>query len=222
MTIGLNLPMQILNAKAKARKAENFKTEDIEGMIKKPEPRADGTLCLKNKSWLPCFGDLRALNMHESYKSNKYLTCSKVKAEHQKPSGLLVQPEIPQWKWEKITMNFITKLPKTSSGYDTIWVTIDRLTKSAKILPMKETNLMDRLTRLYLKEVKALDTRLDMSTAYHPQTDAQKEPVEIMDREVKRLKQSRIPIIKVRWNSKRRPEFTREREDQFQKKYLHL
>nr|GEW44428.1 putative reverse transcriptase domain-containing protein [Tanacetum cinerariifolium] len=260
MTIGLNLPMQILNAKAKARKAENFKTEDIEDIF---------TYVIK------------------------YLTCSKVKAEHQKPSGLLVQPKIPQWKWEKITMNFITKLPKTSSGYDTIWVTIDRLTKSAKILPMKETNLMDRLTRLYLKEVKALDTRLDMrdkvmlkvspwkgvirfgkrgklnpmyigpfkvlakvgTVAYRLEIPQQlsmvhnmfhvsnlkkclfdesfvipldefhiddklhfvEEPVEIMDREVKRLKQSRIPIIKVRWNSKRGQEFTWEREDQFQK-----
>ncbi|GJS64880.1 putative reverse transcriptase domain-containing protein [Tanacetum coccineum] len=84
---------------------------------------------------------------------SKCLTCSKVKAEYQKPSGLLVQPEIPQWKWEKITMDFITKLPNTSSGYDTIWVIVDRLTKSAHFLPMKETNSMERLTRLYLKEV---------------------------------------------------------------------
>ncbi|GJX50416.1 putative reverse transcriptase domain-containing protein [Tanacetum coccineum] len=85
---------------------------------------------------------------------SKCLTCLKVKAEHQKPSGLLVQPEIPQWKWDNITMDFITKLPKTSGGYDTIWVIVDRLTKSFQ---------------------KALGTRLDMSTAYHPQTDGQSE-----------------------------------------------
>ncbi|GJW88124.1 putative reverse transcriptase domain-containing protein [Tanacetum coccineum] len=84
---------------------------------------------------------------------SKCLTCSKVKAEHQKPSGLLVQPEIPQWKWEKIIMDFITKLPKTSSGYDTIWGIVDRLTKSAHFLQMKETDSVKRLTRLYLKEV---------------------------------------------------------------------
>ncbi|GJV39996.1 reverse transcriptase domain-containing protein, partial [Tanacetum coccineum] len=84
---------------------------------------------------------------------SKYLTCLRVKAEHQKPSGLLVQPVIPQWKWEKITVDFITKLPKTSSGYDTIWVIVDRLTKSANFLPMKENDSMERLTRLYLKEV---------------------------------------------------------------------
>ncbi|GJU14634.1 putative reverse transcriptase domain-containing protein [Tanacetum coccineum] len=58
---------------------------------------------------------------------SKCLTCSKVKAEYQKPSGLLVQAEIPQWKWENITMDFITKLPKTSSGYNTIWVIVDHL-----------------------------------------------------------------------------------------------
>ncbi|GKD65925.1 putative reverse transcriptase domain-containing protein [Tanacetum coccineum] len=83
----------------------------------------------------------------------KCLTCLKVKAGHQKPSGLLVYPKLPYWKWEKITMDFITKLPKTSSGYNTIWVIVYRLTKSAYFLPMKETDSMERLTRLYLKEV---------------------------------------------------------------------
>ncbi|GKC07771.1 reverse transcriptase domain-containing protein, partial [Tanacetum coccineum] len=464
MTIGLDLPKQILEAQTEAIKPENLKSEDVGGMLienskdpekprkEKLEPRADGTLCLNNRSWLPCYGDLRTLIMHESHKSkyfvhpgsdkmyqdmkqlywwpnmkadiatyvSKCLTCLKVKAEHQKPSGLLVQPEIPQWKWDNITMDFVTKLPRTQSGNDTIWVIVDRLTKSAHFLPMRETDPMDKLARLYLKEVvtrhgipvsiicdrdprfasnfwrsfqKAMGTQLDMSTAYHPQTDGQsertiqtledmlracvidfgngwerhlpliefsynnsyhasikaapfkalygrkcrspvcwaevgdaqltgpelihettekivqikqriqaardrqksyadvrrkplefqvgdrvmlkvspwkgvvrfgkrgklnpryigpfkvlakkclsdeplavpldeihiddklrfvEEPVEIMDREVKRLKQSRIPIIKVRWNSRRGPEFTWEREDQFRKKYPHL
>nr|GEY06052.1 reverse transcriptase domain-containing protein [Tanacetum cinerariifolium] len=84
---------------------------------------------------------------------SKCLTCSKVKAEYQKLSSLLVQPKIPQWKWKKITMDFITKLPKTSSGYDTIWVIVDRHTKLAHFLPMKETDTMERLRRLNLKEV---------------------------------------------------------------------
>nr|GEX55353.1 putative reverse transcriptase domain-containing protein [Tanacetum cinerariifolium] len=84
---------------------------------------------------------------------NKCLTCSKVKAEHQKPSGLLVQPEIPKWKWEKITMDFITKLPKTTNSYDTIWVIIGRLTKSAHFLPMRENDPMEKLMKLYMKEV---------------------------------------------------------------------
>ncbi|GKB50587.1 putative reverse transcriptase domain-containing protein [Tanacetum coccineum] len=188
MTIGLNLPVQILNAQVEVRKEENYGTEDLCGMIKNLEPRADGTLCLKNRSWIPCFGDLRALIMHESHKSKysihpgsdkmyqdlkklywwpnmkaeittyvgKCMTCAKVKAEYQKPSGLsglLVQPIIPIWKWENITMDFVTKLPKTTSGQDTIWVIVDRLTKSAHFLPMKETDTMEKLTRQYLKEV---------------------------------------------------------------------
>ncbi|GKE28540.1 putative reverse transcriptase domain-containing protein, partial [Tanacetum coccineum] len=131
---------------------------------------------------------------------NKCLTCAKVKAEYQKPSGLLVQPVIPVRKWENITMDFVTKLPKTSSGQDTIWVIVDRLTKFAHFLPMKETDSMEKLTRQYLKEVvsrhgvpvliisdrdskftsyfwkslnEGIDTQLDMSTTYHPQTDGQ-------------------------------------------------
>ncbi|GJT13821.1 reverse transcriptase domain-containing protein [Tanacetum coccineum] len=133
---------------------------------------------------------------------SKCLTCAKVKAEHQSPSGLLVQPKIPQWKWDNITMNFITKLPKSSQGYDTIWVIVDRLTKSAIFVPMRETDPMEKLARMYLKEVvtrhgipfiiicdhdprfasnfwrslqKALGTNLDISAAYHPQTDGQSE-----------------------------------------------
>nr|GFC00688.1 reverse transcriptase domain-containing protein [Tanacetum cinerariifolium] len=115
---------------------------------------------------------------------------------------LLVQPEIPQWKWENITMDFMTKLPKTSSVQDMIWVIVKRLTKSAYFLPMKETNSMEKLTRQYLKEVvlrhgvsisiisnrdseftshfwqslqKVMGTQLDMSTTYHPQIDGQSE-----------------------------------------------
>ncbi|GJT01596.1 retrotransposon protein, putative, ty3-gypsy subclass [Tanacetum coccineum] len=449
MTISLDLPKQILNAQTEARKPENIKSEDVGGMLienakfpeaireQKLEPRTNGTLCLNGRSWLPCYGDLRTVIMHESYKSkysihpgsdkmyqdmkklywwpnmkadiatyvSKCLTCAKVKAEHQRPSGLLVQPKIPEWKWDNITMDFVTKLPKTSQGYDTIWVIVDRLTKSAIFTPMRETDPLDKLARMYLKEVvtrhgipvsiicdrdprfasnfwrslqNALGTNLDMSTAYHPQTDGQskrtiqtledmlracaidfgkgwvnhlplvefsynnsyhasikaapfealygrkcrspvcwtevgeaqilgpeliqettekiiqikqrmqaardrqksyadlkrkpmefqvgdkvmlkvspwkgvvhfgkrgklnpryvgpfkldgrhlddklhfvEEPLEIVGREVKRLKQSRIPLVKVRWNSKRGPEFTWEREDQFKKKYPHL
>ncbi|GKC04003.1 putative reverse transcriptase domain-containing protein [Tanacetum coccineum] len=117
-------------------------------------------------------------------------------------SGLLQQPKIPEWKWERIAMDFVTKLPRTSSGHDTIWVIVDRLTKSAHFLPMRKDYKMDRLARLYLNEIvarrgvpisiisdhdsrftsrfwqsmqKALGTKLDMSTAYHPQTNGQSE-----------------------------------------------
>ncbi|GJV64706.1 putative reverse transcriptase domain-containing protein [Tanacetum coccineum] len=83
----------------------------------------------------------------------KCLTCSRVKDECQKPSSLLVQPEIPIWKWERITMDFVTKLPKTSYGHDTIWVIVDRLTKSAHFIPTRSTDSMETLTRLYIKEI---------------------------------------------------------------------
>nr|GEY71559.1 putative reverse transcriptase domain-containing protein [Tanacetum cinerariifolium] len=186
-----------------------------------------------------------------------------------------------------------------TTGQDTIWVIVDHLTKSSHFFPMREDDTLKKLTRQYLKEVvsrhgvpvliisdhdgkftsyfwkslnKALGTRLDMSTTFHPETDGQRivryhlelpeklsrvhstfhvsnlkkcladepfaipldeiqvddklhfieEPVKIMDREVKRLKQNRIPIVKVRWNSMRGLEFTWEREDQVQKKYPHL
>nr|GFB71550.1 reverse transcriptase domain-containing protein [Tanacetum cinerariifolium] len=105
------------------------------------------------------YQDLKQLYLWPNIKANiatyvsKCLTCSKVKAEHQKPSGLLVQPEISEWKWEKITMDFITKLPKTTNGYDTIWVIVDRLTKSAHFLPMRENDPMEKLIKLYIKEV---------------------------------------------------------------------
>ncbi|GJW78512.1 putative reverse transcriptase domain-containing protein [Tanacetum coccineum] len=185
MTNGLNLPKQILSAQSEAKKEENFITEDLHGMINKLEPRADGTLCLNNRSWIPYFGDLRALIMHEYHKSkysihpgsdkmyqdqkklywwpnmkaeiatyvSKYLTCTKVKIEYQKPSSLLVQPEIPQWKWENITTDFVTTLPKTATGQDTIWVIVDRLTKSAHFLPTRKDDTLEKLTRQYLKEV---------------------------------------------------------------------
>nr|GEU84489.1 putative reverse transcriptase domain-containing protein [Tanacetum cinerariifolium] len=429
MTIGLNLPKKILEAQTEALKPINLCAEDVGGILRKDlpkeklEPRADRTLCCDKM-----YQDLKQLYWWPNIKADivtyvgMCLTCSKVKAEHQKPFGLLVQPEIPEWKWEKITMDFITKLPKTTNGYDIIWVIVDCLTKSSLFLPMVENDPMEKLMRLYMKEVvtqyrvpasiisdhdgrftslfwkalhEALGTRLDMSTAYHPETDDQsektiqtledilhacvidfgkswdrhlplvefsynnsyhtsinalpfevlygrkcclpvcwakvrdaqltgpkiihettekivqikrriqaardrqksyanlkrklmdfqvvdrvmlkvlskvgdvayrlelpqqlnrvhnmlhvsnlnkflsneslvipldglriddklhfvEEPVEIMDREIKQLKRSRIPIIKVRWNSKRGPEFTWERKDQFKKTYPHL
>nr|GEV51950.1 putative reverse transcriptase domain-containing protein [Tanacetum cinerariifolium] len=355
-----------------AMKPENLKSEDVEGMLienskdpEKPlkaklEPHADGTLCMNNRSWLPCYGELRTLIMHESHKSKYYvhpssdkmyqdmkllylwpnmkadiatyvskcLTCLKVKAEHQKPSGLLVQPEIPQWKGQ-YHHGFCHQAPKGTKWKRHHMGSSGPTHQVCTLSTDEETDPMDKLARLYLKQVKAfqkaMGTRLDMSMAYHPKTDGQskrtiqtledmlracviyfgngwgktltvgitlerscafwqtrevepvigpfkvlakvgtaayrlklpeqlsrvhstfhvsnlkkclsdeplaisldevhiddklsfvEEPVEVMDREVKRLKQSRIPIIKVLWNSRRGPEFTWEREDQFRK-----
>ncbi|GKA92945.1 putative reverse transcriptase domain-containing protein [Tanacetum coccineum] len=83
------------------------------------------------------------------------LTCAKVKAEHQRPSGLLQQPEIPEWKWESITMDFITKLPRTRNGHDTIYVIVDRLTKSTHFLAIREDYSTKKLARLYTDEIIA-------------------------------------------------------------------
>jgi hypothetical protein len=84
---------------------------------------------------------------------SKCLICSKVKDEHQRPLGLLQQPEIPTWKWENITMDFVTKLPKSPNGYDTIWVFVDRLTKFVHFIQIIEDYKMEKLTRLYIKEI---------------------------------------------------------------------
>ncbi|GKC48718.1 reverse transcriptase domain-containing protein [Tanacetum coccineum] len=84
----------------------------------------------------------------------KCLTCSRVKAECQKPSGLLIQPEIPMWKWETITMDFVTKLPKISNGHDTIWVIVDLLTKSAHFILTREIDSMETLIS-YHASIKA-------------------------------------------------------------------
>ncbi|GJT04121.1 putative reverse transcriptase domain-containing protein [Tanacetum coccineum] len=107
---------------------------------------------------------------------SKCLTYTKVKAEHQRPSGLLVQLAIPEWKWDDITIDFITKLPKLSQGFDTSWVIVDRLTKSAHFLPIRENDPLDKLARSFQK---ALGTDISMSTAYHPETDGQSERARI-------------------------------------------
>nr|GEW74377.1 putative reverse transcriptase domain-containing protein [Tanacetum cinerariifolium] len=86
---------------------------------------------------------------------SKCLTYSKIKAEHQKPSGSLQQPKIPEWKWEKITMDLVTKLPKSSSGHDAIRVVVDRLTKSAHFLPIREDYKTEKLARIYINETVA-------------------------------------------------------------------
>ena len=134
----------------------------------------------------------------------KCLVCQRVKAEHQVPSGLLQSIIIPEWKWDRITMDFVVGLPLTGRKHDSVWVVVDRLTKSAHFLPVRNDYSLDKLAELYIKEIvrlhgipisiisdrdprftsrfwgkfqEALGTRLNFSTAFHPQTDGQSERV---------------------------------------------
>nr|AAQ56540.1 putative gag-pol polyprotein [Oryza sativa Japonica Group] len=128
--------------------------------------------------------------------------CQRVKAEHQRPAGLLQPLQVPEWKWDEIGMDFITGLPKTQGGYDSIWVVVDRLTKVARFILVKTTYGGNKLAELYFTRIvslhgvpkkivsdrgsqftshfwkklqEELGTRLNFSTAYHPQTDVQTE-----------------------------------------------
>ncbi|GJV65521.1 putative reverse transcriptase domain-containing protein [Tanacetum coccineum] len=281
MTIHPNLPSQILKAQTEALKEENIKAENLRGMDKSFEIRPDGTRCIKNRSWLPLFGNLRDLIMHESHKSKysiypgsdkmyqdlkklywwpnmkaiiveyvgKCLTCSRVKAECQNPSGLLVQPKIPMWKWERITMDFITKQPPTNMtqsgslsiapqnphisslpGRQIVWKPLQvsprkgviRFGKRGKLNPqyIGPFKILERISPVAYKlelpeELSNIHNTLYVSNLKKCLSDESlvipmkefrlddklnivEEPVEIMDREVKQLKQSRIPIVKVR------------------------
>nr|GFB25150.1 reverse transcriptase domain-containing protein [Tanacetum cinerariifolium] len=306
---------KILNAQTEARKPENIKKEDVGGMLvensrdpkkvrtEKLEPRTDGTLCLNDRSWLPCYGDLRTMIMHESHKS-KYSIHPGSDKMYQDMKKLYWWPNMMDdiatyvskcltCAKENITMDFVTKLPKSSQGYDTIWVIVDRLTKSAIFTSIKETDPMDKISRIYLKEVitrheihvsiisdhdprfaskfwrslqnalgvvrfgkrgklnpryvgpfKVLERVRDVAYKLNLPEELSRvqntfhvsnlkkchadeplavsldglhfddklhfveDPMEIMDRKVKRLNQSQIPLVKVRWNSKRGPKFT--------------
>nr|GEX93500.1 putative reverse transcriptase domain-containing protein [Tanacetum cinerariifolium]GEX98429.1 putative reverse transcriptase domain-containing protein [Tanacetum cinerariifolium] len=194
------LPSQILKAQNEALKEENVKADNLQGMDKSFEIHLDRTRCIKNRSWLPLFGNKRELIMHESHKS-KYSIHPGSDKMYQDQKKLYWWPNMKAII-ERITMDFITKLPKTSNGHDTIWVIVDLLTKSAHFIPTRETDSMETLTWLYIKEIvyqhgmpmsiildhdshftsrflqslqSALGTQLDMSTAYHPETDRQSE-----------------------------------------------
>ena len=129
---------------------------------------------------------------------SKCLVCQQVKAERQKPSGLLQPLPIPEWKWEHITTDFVFKLPPTTQRHDDIWVVVDRLTKSVHFLPIREKFSPQKLAELFMNHIvslhgvpvsiisdrdprftlrfwkrlmKELGVRLNLSTAFHPQTD---------------------------------------------------
>ncbi|GJV45985.1 putative reverse transcriptase domain-containing protein [Tanacetum coccineum] len=337
MMVHNDLPKKICEAQKETMKRKNVRAENLGRLIKQIfEFHPDGTCCFGNCDKM--YQDLKLLYWWPNMKADiatyvsKCLTCAKVKVEHQKPFGLPQHPEILVWKWERITMDFVRGLPTTLSGHS---------------VPVSINSDRDShfTSRFWKSLQKVLGTNLDISTAYHPQTDGQSErtiqtleicyvpvspvcwsedgdsqltspelirdttekiiqiknhlltarsrqksypdrrtkplefeagdmvllkvspwkgavrfgkrkklsphyiepfkilarvgpvaytlelpeelkgihkPVEVVDREVKRLKQSRIPIIKIHWNSQRGPKFTWERKDQIKKKYPHL
>ncbi|GJQ93831.1 putative reverse transcriptase domain-containing protein [Tanacetum coccineum] len=194
----------ILTAESEASEVVNAPAEMLRGLDEQMERMSDGALYYLDKIWAHLTGDVRTLIMDEANKSkysvhpgaykmyydlrdmywwpgmkkdialyvNKCLTCSKTKVQHQRPSGLLQQPEIPEWKWERIAMDFVTKLPRTSTGHDSIWVIVDQHGVPISIISDRD----GRFTSQFWQSMQeALGTQLDMSTAYHPQTDGQSE-----------------------------------------------
>nr|GEY23373.1 putative reverse transcriptase domain-containing protein [Tanacetum cinerariifolium] len=207
MTIDLNLPKQILEAQIEALKPENLEKEDVGGMIRRDIPkeklelRMDGTLCLNGRSWLPYYGELRSVIMHESQKSkysihpgsdkmyqdmkklyrwlnmkaniatyvSKCLTCVRVKAEHQRPSGLLVQPAIPEWN-SLLTIREKDPLDKLARLY------LNRIVARHEIPVSIICDRDGRFTSNFWRSFqKALGTDISMSNAYHSKTDGQSE-----------------------------------------------
>ncbi|GJV32295.1 putative reverse transcriptase domain-containing protein [Tanacetum coccineum] len=262
-------------AQIDAQKPENLVNEDVGSMIRKDiprerlEPHADGTLCLHDRSWLPCYRDLRSLIMHESQKSkysihpgfekmyqdvkklywwpnmkadiaayvSKCLTCARVKAEHQWPSGLYADQKRNLMEFEVRDRFMLNVSP---------WKGVIRFGKRGKLNPRYvrpfrvlakvgkvayKLELPPELSRVHhtfyvsnLKKCHAEEPLVMSLEGIHVDDKLQfvEEPVEIMEREIKRLKRSRIPLVKVRWNSRRGPEFTWEREDSFKQKYPQL
>nr|GEW23699.1 hypothetical protein [Tanacetum cinerariifolium] len=301
MTIGLDLPKQILGARTEARKPENLTKEDVGGMLiknskdlekfrkEKLELRTDGTLCFNNRSWLPCYGDLRALIMHEAHKS-KYSVHPGFEKMYQDLKQLYWWPNM-----KADIATYVTYHPQTDRQSKRIIHTLEDMLRACVIdfgngweshLPLVEFSynnsyhasikatlfealygrkcqspvcwaevrdaqltgpeiiqettekivqikleLPQQLSRVhiifYVSNLKKclsdepLEIPLD-ELHIDDKLCFVEEPVEIIDREIKRLRQSRILIIKVRWNSKRCLEFTWEREDQFKQKYPHL
>nr|GEZ01984.1 putative reverse transcriptase domain-containing protein [Tanacetum cinerariifolium] len=290
--------LQILNAQTEARKPENIKKGDVRGMLvenlkdpekvrmEKLEPRTDGTLCLNGRSWLPCYGDLRTVIIHETHKTKysihpgsdkMYQDMKKLYWWPNMKAGIatytevgeaqILGPDLIQETTEKIVQikqrmqaarnrqksyADLKRKPMDFQVGDKVilkvspWKGVVRFGKRGMLNPRYvgpfkvlervgdvayKLNLPEKLSRVHntfhvsnLKKChadKPLAVLLD-GLHFDDKLYFVEEPVEIMDREVKPLKPSQIPLVKVRWNSKRGPEYTWEREDQFRKKYPHL
>ncbi|GJZ19329.1 putative reverse transcriptase domain-containing protein [Tanacetum coccineum] len=258
ITIHSGLKTKILEAQSEASKDLKAPTEWLRGLERHFEQRDDGEIYFFDRIWIPSVGGVRKLIMDEAHTS-RYSVHPGADKMYYDLRDLYWWPGMKRdiAEYEKITMDFVTKLPKSSSGHDTIWVVMDRLTKSAHFLPIREDYKTEKLAKIYTNEIvarhgvpvsiildrdgrftshlwqafqKALGTRLDMIRLDHLNRLSElndicrfvEEPIEIVERDVKKLKRRRIPLVKVRWNSRQGAEYTWEREDQFRKKYPNL
>ncbi|GJT02038.1 putative reverse transcriptase domain-containing protein [Tanacetum coccineum] len=200
---------RILEAQSEASEGVNTLAEMLKGLDKQFERKEDGGLYLVERIWVPVYGNLRTLIMNEAH-ATRYSIHPGADKMYYDLRGLYWWPgmkkdiamyvNIPECKSDNITMDFINKLPRNRSEYDSIWVIVDRLDKSTHFLAVREDFKTAKLARLYINKIvarhgvpvsiisnhdsyftsrfwqslqKALGTRLDLSTTYHPETDGQ-------------------------------------------------
>ncbi|GJX29833.1 putative reverse transcriptase domain-containing protein [Tanacetum coccineum] len=157
MTIQSGVKGMILADQDEAFDQENVMDERLHGLDQQIERKGDRSLYFMDRIWVLLVGGMK--RDIATYVS-ECLTCAKVKAKHQRPLGLSQQPEIPKWKWENITMDFITKLPKTRNGHNVIWAVVDSLTKSSHFLAIRE----DYSTKKLAREGSLIGPKLEQET----------------------------------------------------------
>ncbi|GKE47896.1 hypothetical protein Tco_1479154 [Tanacetum coccineum] len=236
MTINLNPPPQIHETRVEALKKENVKDENLHSMDKEFENGLDGTLCIRRRSWLPRVRDLGELEVLDMSKDEGRLpeairftsTTRNTSLEMGKYSHGFYHKTTKDNKQLRHDLGVIrfSKQGKLNPRYIRSFKILARVRTLAYRIELPEqlsrvhsTFHVSNLKKCFVDEPLAIpldEIQIDDKLYFI------EEPVEIMDREVKRLKQSRIPIVKVRWNSRRGREFTWEREDQMKKKHPHL
>ncbi|KAL2226403.1 UNVERIFIED_CONTAM: Transposon Ty3-I Gag-Pol polyprotein, partial [Sesamum indicum] len=217
-----SLKDKIKDAQAKDPYLQRMKAKRQKGKSDQFIIQEDGTLFNGKRIYVPNVEELRMKIMHEAHYApyamhpgSTKIKMWQVKAEHQAPAGKLHPLTIPEWKWEKITMDFVIGLPRTFRRHNAIWVIVDRLTKSAHFLPIRQNDYLDKLAELYVSEIihdvfhvsMLRRYRSDPSHILHePEIEISEgltyveEPMEILDRSIKKLRNKEIPMVKVKWS----------------------